>query len=81
LTWRERLRLLWSGRIWHQILTFNQLVQPQQLSAWKPDMCDECARRREIADRAIPQTDWGKDKYRPLSGWHYTADKRNVERD
>lgn len=29
LTWRERLRVLVSGRIWWSQLTFNQPLQPQ----------------------------------------------------
>lgn len=32
LTWRERLRLLWTGAVWHSVLTFNQPLQPQLLS-------------------------------------------------
>lgn len=38
LTWRERLRVLFSGSIWHQVLTFNQPLQPQLLSVAKPAM-------------------------------------------
>ena len=38
LTWRERLRLLWAGRIWHSVLTFNQPLQPQKLDVQKPVM-------------------------------------------
>lgn len=38
LTWPERLKLLWRGVIWHQILTFNQPLQPQLLTVEKPDM-------------------------------------------
>lgn len=36
LTWRERLQLLFSGRIWHTILTFNSALQPQLLQLDKP---------------------------------------------
>lgn len=32
LSWKERLQLLFTGRVWHQILTFNQPLQPQLLS-------------------------------------------------
>lgn len=28
LTWRERLRVLFTGRIWHQVMTFHQRLQP-----------------------------------------------------
>lgn len=35
---KERLKLLWTGELWHQVLTFNQPLQPQLLSVDKPDM-------------------------------------------
>lgn len=38
MTWRERLRVLFTGIIWHEILTFNQPLQPQRLSVRKPVM-------------------------------------------
>lgn len=38
LTWRERLRVLLSGKIWHQVLTFHQPLQPQLLTVEKPVM-------------------------------------------
>jgi hypothetical protein len=31
LTWRERLRALWTGRIWCDTLTFNRPLQPLRL--------------------------------------------------
>jgi hypothetical protein len=45
LSWRERLRVLFTGRIWHQILTFNQPLQPQLLTIEKPDMPLKCCRQ------------------------------------
>lgn len=38
LTWRERLILLLTGKVWHQVLTFNQPLQPQLLTVDKPEM-------------------------------------------
>lgn len=38
LSWRERLAVLFSGRVWQQVLTFNNPLQPQLLSAKKPIM-------------------------------------------
>jgi hypothetical protein len=38
LSWRERVRVLLTGRLWHQILTFNQPLQPQLLTVEKPEM-------------------------------------------
>ena len=38
LNWHERLTVLFRGRIWHQVLTFNQPLQPQLLSVKKPEM-------------------------------------------
>lgn len=36
LSWKERLHLLLTGRLWHQILTFNQPLQPQLLTVERP---------------------------------------------
>jgi len=38
LTWRERLKLLWRGALWHQVLTFNHPLQPQWLGVDKPQL-------------------------------------------
>ncbi len=38
LSWRERLRLLRTGRLWHQIMTFHMPLQPQLLSVTKPPL-------------------------------------------
>lgn len=38
LSLRERLDLLFKGRIWQQVLTFNKPLQPQRLSIQKPNM-------------------------------------------
>lgn len=38
LTWWERIKLLWTGCIWHQIYTFNKSLQPVLLTVEKPDM-------------------------------------------
>ena len=38
LSWGERLRVLFTGKIWHRILTFNQPLQPQLLTVEKPEM-------------------------------------------
>lgn len=34
----ERVQVLFTGQIWHQILTFNQPLQPQLLLVEKPFM-------------------------------------------
>ncbi len=36
LTFRERLRVLWSGELWHTVLTFWQPLQPQKLETERP---------------------------------------------
>lgn len=38
LTWRERFAVLFGGVIWHQIMTFQQRLQPQLLLAEKPEL-------------------------------------------
>ncbi|MGO1069283.1 hypothetical protein [Lysobacter sp. CA199] len=32
LSWRERITLLFTGRIWHSVMTFGRSLQPQLLS-------------------------------------------------
>ena len=36
LSWRERLRILFSGSLWLSILTFNKPLQPVRLAAEPP---------------------------------------------
>jgi hypothetical protein len=38
MTWRERFRVLCTGVVWHEILTFGKPLQPQRLSVLKPNM-------------------------------------------
>lgn len=38
LSARDRLRVLFTGHLWHSILTFNQPLQPQRLQVDKPAM-------------------------------------------
>lgn len=38
LSWRERLAVLLTGRIWHTVLTFGDRIQPQLLQVVKPEM-------------------------------------------
>ena len=38
LSWRERLVVLVTGKIWHQILTCSLPLQPQLLTVEKPMM-------------------------------------------
>ena len=41
LSFKERLKVLFGGKIWHRILTFNHKLQPQLLEVDKPEMKDE----------------------------------------
>lgn len=36
LSFRERLKLLFSGRIWQRVLTFHQPLQPQKFDLDRP---------------------------------------------
>lgn len=38
LSWKERIIVLLSGRLWHQVLTFKLPLQPQMLGVDKPVM-------------------------------------------
>lgn len=35
---RDRLKILFTGKIWHQVLTFNKKLQPQLIVTDKPEM-------------------------------------------
>lgn len=37
LTLRERIKVLFTGKLWHEVLTFNNSLQPQRLSVPKPE--------------------------------------------
>jgi hypothetical protein len=36
LSWRDRLRMLVTGKLWHQVLTFHRPLQPQRPSSQSP---------------------------------------------
>lgn len=38
LTWRERLRVLWTGSLWFQQLTFGYPLQPQLPQVKEPTL-------------------------------------------
>lgn len=40
LTLRERLQLLFTGRLWHQVMAFHKPLQPQRPSVERPYMLD-----------------------------------------
>lgn len=41
LSWRERFKLLFSGKLWHVVYTFGRPLQPQLLSTSRPDMGEQ----------------------------------------
>lgn len=38
LSWRERLRVLWTGSLWLRQLTFNEPLQPQSPTVEAPEV-------------------------------------------
>lgn len=38
LTWKERIKLLFTGTLWHTVMTFRHPLQPQMLSVTMPDV-------------------------------------------
>jgi hypothetical protein len=38
LSWKERFQLFFLGKIWHQIHTFGEPLQPQILHTKKPEL-------------------------------------------
>lgn len=51
LSWRERFKILLSGVLWQQVLTFNQPLQPQKLTIDKPAMQPNAGTERTAADK------------------------------
>ena len=37
VSFRERLKILLTGKVWHSIMTFNKPLQPQLLMTEKPN--------------------------------------------
>lgn len=50
LTWKERFKLLITGKIWLSVLTFNQALQPLKMSVHKEGML--------LKDQPIQPRDW-----------------------
>lgn len=50
LSFYERLRVLFTGRIWHSVWTFGKSLQPQQLQVTKPEMqmCEARIQQRKV---------------------------------
>lgn len=42
LTWRERLKIIFTGHLWWSVLTFNQPLQPQLPSVDRPFRNKNC---------------------------------------
>lgn len=36
LSWKERIKIIFTGKVWQQALTFNEPLQPQLLTAENP---------------------------------------------
>jgi hypothetical protein len=41
LSWKERFQIFISGRLWHQVLTFNSPLQPQLPLTTKPMLTEQ----------------------------------------
>jgi len=41
LSWRERLKVLWTGRIWWQQLTYGQSLQPVKSMVDRPLLMEQ----------------------------------------
>lgn len=42
LSFRERIKVLFTGKVWFSVLTFNQALQPQLPTIDKPYKLGEC---------------------------------------
>lgn len=41
LDWKARIKVLFTGKLWHSVWTFNDMLQPQLLLCDKPKMNNE----------------------------------------
>jgi len=48
LTWRERLRVLLTGRMWWSVLTFNHPLQPQSPQVENPFRSNSVLDRNDL---------------------------------
>jgi hypothetical protein len=48
LSWRERLKVLLTGELWHQILTFNKPLQPQKMLVDKPALAEHAENEMDV---------------------------------
>jgi hypothetical protein len=58
LSWLERIQVLFTGCVWHQTLTFGNLLQPQLLSVQKPVF-------GLLSISTKPKRDWFLPKFQP----------------
>jgi len=58
-SWKERIKFLFTGKLWHQVLTFNYPVQPQMLALEKPDMPAYVKRVDPIKMEVPLKNGWG----------------------
>lgn len=65
LSLRERLLVAITGRLWHEVLTFNQALQPQLLSVRKPAMPPPRSQRVAVTinGRLLPRWCYRVDPY------------------
>lgn len=59
LTWRERFKLLLTGLMWHNVLTFGQPLQPQLLEVDKPPMPPRRSKVSQHQETIGPMTGLG----------------------
>lgn len=38
LTWKEKLKILWTGKLWLQQMAFKQALQPQRPTVWESEL-------------------------------------------
>lgn len=54
MSWKERLRILFSGHIWLTILTFNEPLQPVRLDTKVPTEYSELVEARKSVPIGTP---------------------------
>ena len=52
MTWRERIKVLFTGKVWQQTLTFNRPLQPVKLDADSPALSEIHPEKYETAEQS-----------------------------
>jgi hypothetical protein len=60
LTLWERIKLLFTGKLWHTVLTFHQPLQPQLIELKKPFTAEDVAATKSAIEKSMTHSKFQK---------------------